>query len=158
MVLVNLAKFVLGVSLAIAILIGGSAIGTLYFMYTVASRPPKPTFTNERVASKAQPSPSATPSAAKPVAPTQSSPQPTATQDSSPEPLEPGTYRARVNWEQGLSLRAEPNFDAERTGGLEYNQQIVVLEESADKNWQKVRLADGEQEGWIKAGNIERVQ
>lgn len=157
MVLVNLAKFVLGVSLAIAILIGGSAIGTLYFMYTVASRPPKPTFTNERVAST-QSSPSATPSPVKPVSSTQSSPQPTPTPDSSPEPLEPGTYRARVTWEQGLSLRAEPTFDAERTGGLEYNQQIVVLSESADKNWQKVRLADGEQEGWIKAGNIERVQ
>lgn len=91
-----------------------------------------------------------------PAAP--SNDRPTERENSSPPPLEPGTYKARVTWQQGLSLRAEPNQNAERTGGLDYNQQIIVLEESADRNWQKVRLADGEQEGWVKAGNIERIQ
>jgi hypothetical protein len=92
------------------------------------------------------------------VSAAQSSTQSTPSQTPSPSPLEPGAYKARVIWQQGLSLRAEPSYDAERIGGLDYNQQIVVLEESADKSWQKVRLADGEQEGWIKSGNTERSQ
>ncbi len=49
------------------------------------------------------------------------------------KPLEPGAYQARVTWSQGLSLRSEPNGDAERVGSAAYNQQIVVLGESADK-------------------------
>lgn len=155
MTLANLAKFILGVSLAIAIMISGSIVGGLYFMYQVTARPPKPVFTNERATTKAASSPSGT-TAPKPVFSSQSSAQLTPSKDASLKPLEPGAYRARVNWEQGLSLRSDPNMDAERVGGLEHQQQIVVLEESADKNWQRVRLADGEQEGWIKAGNIER--
>lgn len=156
MTLGNVVKFVLGVSLAIAIIISGSVVGALYFMYKVTARPPKPVFSNETVTAKAQPK--ATKAQAKSVPSTKSTTQPSPSQDSSQEVLEPGTYRARVTWTQGLSLRSEPNLSSERIGGLEYNQQIVVLQESADKNWQKVRLSDGEQEGWIKVGNIERVQ
>ena len=83
---------------------------------------------------------------------------PRSDQTKSTEPLEPGTYKARVTWEQGLSLRAEPGASGERIGGLDYNQQIIVLEESSDKNWQRVRIADSDREGWIKAGNIEKIQ
>ena len=156
MTLGNVVKFVLGVSLAIAIIISGSVVGALYFMYKVTARPPKPVFSNETVTAKAQPK--ATKAQAKSVPSTKSTTQPSPSQDSSQEALEPGTYRARVTWTQGLSLRSEPNLSSERIGGLEHNQQIVVLQESSDKNWQKVRLSDGEQEGWIKVGNIERVQ
>ena len=156
MTLGNVVKFVLGVSLAIAIIISGSAVGALYFMHKVTARPPKPVFSNETLTAKAQPK--ATKAQAKLVPSTKSTTQPSPSQDSSQKALEPGTYRARVTWTQGLSLRSEPNLSSERIGGLEYNQQIVVLEESSDKNWQKVRLADAEQEGWIKVGNIERVE
>jgi len=34
---------------------------------------------------------------------------------------------------------------------------VFVLKESDDQKWQQVRLVNGDQEGWIKAGNIERV-
>lgn len=152
MTLAGVAKFVIGVSLAIALMIGGSVLVGLYFMFKVTSHPPKPVFDNEKVnhpAAKAEKPPSLTtkPSPSE----TTSKPSDTSTK------LAPGTYKARVNWSQGLSLRAEPNADAARIGGLDYNQQIVVIEESADKNWQKVRLVDGV-EGWIKAGNLERVE
>jgi hypothetical protein len=154
----SLAKFVLGVSLAIAIMIGGSVVIALYFMYKVTSHPPKPVFANEKVAKKVQKA--STNKTTQPPSPPakQANTQPTPSVNSSPSSLEPGAYKARVIWEQGLSLRTEPSLDGERTKTLDYNQQIVVLAESADKNWQKVRLADSEQEGWIKAGNIERVQ
>ena len=137
MSLAGVAKFILGVSLAIAILAGSSVAVALYFMYTVMNHPPKPTFANENVAKKLKADPA---------------------EDTKSIELEPGTYRARVTWEQGLSLRTEPGASANRIGGLDYNQQIVVLEESPDKNWQRVRLADGDREGWIKAGNIEKIQ
>lgn len=154
MTLAGVAKFVIGVSLAIALMIGGSVLVGLYFMYKVTSHPPKPVFNNEKVnqmAAKAKNPPKTT-------AQPQPTPTPSKPSETAEAKLAPGTYKARVNWSQGLSLRAEPSADAARIGGLDYNQQIVVLEETADKSWQKVRLADGEQEGWIKAGNLEREE
>lgn len=151
MTLAGVAKFVIGVSLAIAITIGGSVLTGLYFMYRVTTRPPKPVFPDEQVKAKAKQPAVTTVASQTDVTPAKP------TETTTTKPLEPGTYKARVNWSSGLSLRAEPNTDAERIGGLEYNQQIVVLAESPDKNWQKVRLADGDREGWIKAGNIERI-
>jgi hypothetical protein len=157
MTLAGVAKFVLGVAIAIAILIGGSAAVALYFMYRVATHPPKPIFANEQVNQKPKAAP-ALKQQAQPDKPTTARAETPVEETKSTEPLEPGTYRARVTWEQGLSLRAEPGANAERIGGLDYNQQIVVLEESPDKHWQKVRLADSDREGWIKAGNIEKIQ
>lgn len=153
MTLAGVAKFVVGVSLAIALMLGGSIMVGLYFMYRVSSHPPKPVFPNEKVAATAK----ATPQTATAQFESKlSEAKSTVSKTASPEPLAPGTYKARVNWSQGLSMRSEPSADAQRIGGLDYNQQVIVLQESTDKNWQKVRLADGEQEGWIKAGNIEK--
>lgn len=157
MTLAGVAKFVLGVSLAIAILIGGSFAIALYFMYAVANHPPKPTFANEKIESK----PKAAPPPKEQVQPEKSTAAPenaAAAEAAKSNDLEPGAYKARVIWEQGLSLRAEPGASAERLGGLDYNQQIVVLAASPDKKWQKVRLADSDREGWIKAGNIEKIR
>ena len=164
MTLAGVAKFVLGVSLAIAITLGGGVLVGLYFMYRFTTHPPKPVFPNEKVTAKVKNSPQATTAAsqtgATPPKPSEAKPSetPKPSETTAAKPLPPGTYKARVNWSQGLSLRGGPNTEAERVGGLEYNQQVIILEESADKNWQKVRLADGELEGWIKAGNIERIQ
>lgn len=159
MTLAGVAKFVLGVSLAIAITLGGGLLVGLYFMYRFTTHPPKPVFPNEKVTTKVKNSPQATTAASQTGATSpKSSETPKPSETTPVKPLPPGTYTARVNWTQGLSLRGEPNTEAERVGGLEYNQQVIVLQESGDKNWQKVRLADGEQEGWIKAGNIERIQ
>lgn len=153
MTLAGVGKFVIGVSLAIALMLGGSIIVGLYFMSRVTSHPPKPVFPNEKVATKAKATPKATTTQLKSKP---SEPKIAVSETAAQEPLEPGTYKARVNWSQGLSLRSEPSADAQRISGLDYNQQVIVLQESTDKNWQKVRLADGEQEGWIKAGNIEK--
>jgi hypothetical protein len=71
--------------------------------------------------------------------------------------LPPNAYRAVVTWHQGLSLRAEPDLNAGRVGGISYDAKIIILEDSADGQWQKVRVPWSEQEGWIKAGNIERA-
>lgn len=150
----SLVKLLLGVILAIAILMGAGVATALYFMFKVTTPPPKPIFANDKP-SLTQRSPDSktakrTPPAKRPTTPNSTT--------SSSKPLEPGTYKARVTWAQGLSLRSGPNLDAERTGSAAYNQLIVVLGESSDKNWQRVRLENGEQEGWIKAGNIQKEQ
>ena len=75
-----------------------------------------------------------------------------------PEPqLPPNAYRATVTWPQGLSLRAEPSINAGRVGGIEAKANIIILEDSADGKWQRVRLPWSGQEGWVKAGNTKRT-
>lgn len=149
----GLAKVLLGVILAIAILLGGGVATALYFMLKGSSSPPKPIFANDKPSLKGQRSPTSN-TAKRTSQPTTAN----STNTSLPLPLAPGTYKARVIWSDGLSLRSEPNLDAERVGGAAYNEQVIVLGESADKNWQRVRLENGEPEGWIKAGNTQRVE
>lgn len=72
--------------------------------------------------------------------------------------LEPGAYYAKVTWKEGLTLRGAPSAEVGKIGSVPYEERIVVLTESQDKKWQKIRLEEGDRVGWIKAGNIERVE
>ena len=79
-----------------------------------------------------------------------------------PEPevdpeLPPNAYRAVVTWSEGLSLRSEPSLDAGRIGGIGADATIIILEDSTDGKWQRVRLPWNGQEGWVKGGNTERT-
>lgn len=156
------AKFLIGFFLAIAFVIAGSAAAAYYFFAKLTEAPPKPIFDNDSAELKAKaglvssPKPGAKPVAAKPA--TSPSPEPSPNNSASPSPdLPEGAYRAKVTWKDGLSLRESAGPEANRIGGLVYNQEIIVLRESPDGKWQYVRLAEGSQEGWIKAGNIEKV-
>ncbi|BAY74691.1 SH3 type 3 domain-containing protein [Nostoc linckia NIES-25] len=163
----GLIKYILGFFLAIAVLIGGGVAVALYFMNRTGIPPAKPIFSNDSPSVKAQ-APKATEPGGKPTptpnttkSPSSASPTPTPTESPkptpSPTPLPSGAYRGRVSWAEGLSLRAQPNQDGERIGGVGFNQKIIVLEESEDKAWQKIRLEDSGQEGWVKAGNTEKT-
>ena len=150
----GLVKLVLGFVIAIALLVSGSVALALIFINRASSPPPKPIFANDSSAVKktvntTKPKTS-TPVATKKAPKTKPSPSPLAS-------LASGSYPARVTWNQGLSLRAEPSLDAERIGSLDYNQKITVLQQSKDKKWQQIRLDDSELQGWVKAGNTERV-
>ncbi len=145
----GLAKFLLGFSLAIALLSGGGVAAAMYFMSKASIRPNKPIFTNDKPTVKVQHKPNNITA--------RTTTLPTA-QPSSPKPLSGKTYKARANWPQGMSLRSEPNLAAKYIGSVGYHQPLTVLEQSADKSWQRVRLEGSEREGWIKAGNIERVE
>ncbi|BAY93264.1 MULTISPECIES: SH3 domain-containing protein [unclassified Tolypothrix] len=162
----NLLKFILGFLLAIAILIGTGVATALYFMNRTAIPPAKPIFANDHPSQRIQ-SPKATEATAtktesQPKATSTATPTPAATEtpkpEESPKPLPPGAYQGKVTWNQGLSLRAEPKQDAERVGGVGFNQKVIVLEESDDKLWQKIRQEDTNQEGWVKAGNTEKLE
>jgi len=63
----------------------------------------------------------------------------------------------RVTYPEGLILRDAPNAEAAQIGGIGYNQEVIVLEETEDQEWQRVRLPSSE-EGWIRAGNVERIE
>ncbi len=58
----------------------------------------------------------------------------------------------------GLILRDSPDRDANRIGGVGYKEKVVVLEDTPDKEWQRVRVEQGDREGWVKGGNTERVE
>jgi Bacterial SH3 domain len=160
----GLTKFILGFFLAIAVLIGGGAAIALYFMNRTGIPPAKPVYSNDSPSVKAQAPKGTELGAAKPsLTPGTSTKSPTPTPTKSPKatpsakPLPSGAYRGRVNWAEGLSLRSQPNQEAEKIGGVAFNQKIIILSESEDKAWQKIRLENSEQEGWVKAGNTEKV-
>lgn len=113
--------------------------------------PSRPTFSEE----KPQPSPVAKKGTK--TNSTVATNQPATPFNASPKPLPAGAYKARIIWPDGLILRDAAGADAARIGGVAFNQEVVVLQESADQRWQKVSIADGELEGWIKAGNADRV-
>lgn len=161
-------QFILGFMLGI-ILITGTAAGLgFYYVSRMSVAPPKPVFSEEKAQPPSeQPQTEAKKPAASPEETTQANSEALATpteekpkaEEEEKEELElpPNAYKARVTWEQGLSLREEPDSNAVRIGGVDHNAEIIILEESQDKQWQKVRLPWSEQEGWVKAGNIERI-
>ncbi|MEH2310175.1 MAG: SH3 domain-containing protein [Nostoc sp.] len=161
----SVTKFLLGFFLAIAVLVGGGVAIGLYFVNRTGIPPAKPVFSNDSPSVKAQAPKATEPGGGKPsLKPgnqAQSSPTSTPTESPkatpSPKPLPSGAYRGRVNWAEGLSLRSQPNQEAEKIGGVAFNQKIIILEENQDKSWQKIRLEGSEQEGWVKAGNTEKV-
>lgn len=160
----NILKVILGVLLAMAILVGGSAALAIYFMNRTSITPPKPVFSNDKAAVKAQaaktPTPGAT-TAANSQKKTAPKPKPTPTNlilDEVEKPLPPGAYPATVTWPQGLILRAEPRVNAERLGGIGFNAKVIVLELSDDKTWQKIRIESSGKEAWVKAGNTKKTE
>lgn len=152
----NILKTILGVFLAMAILVGGGAALAIYFMNRTSIAPPKPVFSNDKAAVKAQAAKTPTPGTT-----TAPKPKPTPTNSPSEEQekaLPPGAYPATVTWPQGLILRAEPELNAERLGGIGFNEKVVVLELSNDKTWQKIRIESSGKEAWVKAGNTKKVE
>ncbi|MBE9007131.1 SH3 domain-containing protein [Fortiea sp. LEGE XX443] len=152
----GLLKLILGFVLAIAVLLGTGLTVALYFVNRTAIPPARPIFANDNPSLKKQ-STKEPKVESVPTPTTESAPETSPTPSKAPEKLPPRAYQGRVTWSQGLSLRAQPNQEAEKVGGVAFNQKITVLEESPDKTWVKIRIEGSEQEGWVKIGNIERT-
>lgn len=144
----KVAQFILGFTLGIALLAGIGAGVAYYFLSRLAQTPPKPLFTE--VISQPTPEKTETEEEIDDLS------VETATTPEVDSEINTG-YRARVTWSQGLTIRLEPSVDSERIGGVYYNQEIIILEDGLDQEWQKVRVPDNGLEGWVKAGNVERV-
>lgn len=153
MSLSGVAQFIVGFFLGISILIGSSAATAYYFFTKLAVVPPKPIFPEEvpkntSVAKQEGSQPKSE----------EDKPQASNTPSQPAQPkLEPGAYKARVTWPEGLSLRDSPSLNANRIGGIAYNREIIIIKDSDDKKWQQIRIPESQQEGWVKAGNVRRV-
>ncbi|MGM3306322.1 SH3 domain-containing protein [Anabaena sp. WFMT] len=155
--IVGVFKYILGFLLAIAVLLGSGLTIALYFVNRTAIPPTRPTFANDNPKPKPAQA-KATPVKATPTATPTSTATPTPTPTESPKSLPPGAYQGLVTWPQGLSMRDQPTMDAKSVGGVSANQKVIILEESQDKNWQKIRVEGSDQEGWVKAGNTKKVE
>ena len=160
-VISNMFQFILGFLLGVA-LIAGSAVGAAYYYFVKVSSsvPEKPVY-SEETAETTQVTDSQTTETNQEEAELDLE----ATDNSQPDPeiaeteeqLPPNAYYANVTWPQGLSLRAEPNINGARIGGVGYDAKILILEETADKKWQRVQIPWSKQEGWVKGGNTKRA-
>ncbi|WP_375328758.1 SH3 domain-containing protein [Microcystis sp. BLCC-F210] len=155
----GLLQFMVGFVLGVAILVGGATAVAYMLLSGMNSNPPKPVFTEEKK-EETKEEKAAKPQAEVKESPT-AAPAPKVAPKPSPEARKKETtsegYQARVTWQSGLSLRSQPTTESTRLGGLDYNTKVSVVGTSSDGQWHRVRLSDG-REGWIKAGNISRVQ
>ncbi|MBO1065938.1 MULTISPECIES: SH3 domain-containing protein [Nostocales] len=156
--LTNLLKVILGFVLAIAVLLGTGLTVALYFVNRTAVTPPKPMYPNDNPSFQAKKPKAIAKSPPKKLATPNPTSSPTPTPTESPKPLPPDAYEGTVTWADGLSMRSEPDTNSSTTGGVGGNKKVIILEESADKKWQKIRIPDTDKEGWVKAGNIQRSQ
>jgi Bacterial SH3 domain len=141
--LVGLSKFLLGFTLAVAILLGAGVIFTNFVIGRLSGLPARPTFPNDA-------QPKAAVAAKDPAKPAP------AEAAKSPEPAPAEGYAAKVTQPVGLLVRAEPSADSNEVDGVAFEEEVTVLETSADGGWQRVRLANGS-EGWVKGGNTEKL-
>ena len=151
--MVGLAKFVLGVLLAIAILFFSGVTAARYLITRLTANPPRPVFPNDNpqpVAPETPPAegadafietPPVDPGVAEPVA------------TPAPEAVPNEGYTALVTEPIGLILRESATQDSPQVGGLDFNTAVEVLETSEDGEWQRVRVPSSGREGWVKAGN-----
>jgi hypothetical protein len=138
-------KFFLGVLLAIAILAGGGLVAARVMIARLSVPPSKPMFPND--------TPTAKPAAAKPAA----TEKPSAEKAETPaKPLPTGAFPAKVTQSIGLVIRDAPSLDSVSVGGVDFNERVTVIETSPDGSWQKIRLGN-DTEGWVRAGNVEKV-
>lgn len=162
------AQFILGFVLGISLITG--IAGTLIFAYyqKMSVLPKKPEYPEAQVATEPTLDTSESSGSIEQtdIAPSESNTssepleaEPPATEE--PEVVEPelppNSYRAVVTWPDGLSLRAEPDVNSGRVGGISAEASIIILEDSADGKWQRVRLPWSGQEGWVKGGNTKRT-
>jgi uncharacterized protein YgiM (DUF1202 family) len=135
-----------GLMIALLILGVGGYFAAQYLLAQLTAPPPRPNFPNDNPQyAKNNKKGSSAQADVKPEAPKPSE-----------APLPAGAFEGRVTQEIGLILRDGPEMGSAQSGGVEYNDRLVVLESSPDKSWQKVRLSSGK-EGWVRGGNIEKV-
>jgi hypothetical protein len=141
--LVGLSKFLLGFTLAVAILFGAGVVFTNFVIGRLSSLPARPTFPNDiQPKSSAQDAPKAAADGAA------KAPEPAAA------PAE--GYAAKVTQPIGLLVREEPSADSGQIDGIAFEDEVTVLETSSDGEWQKIKTGNGT-EGWVKGGNTEKL-
>ena len=147
-------QFILGFLLGVALITAGAAGAAYYYFKKVSSTVPEKPIYPETVAESDRSEDVETQPELEPESATDSEPELVTTPQ---EDIPTNAYYANVTWSEGLSVRAEPDPNSNRIGGVGYNARILILEDSADKNWQKIRIPSSQQEGWVKSGNVRKA-
>ena len=150
--LLGVTKLILGVSFALVLLSLTGVATARYFMAKLSVLPPRPVFDNDVALQSTETPPPPAPAEASP-------PTPEAEAEAAPPPPEkpPGSYEAVVIQPIGLVLRSGPGAEHQQLGGVDYNDQVLVLETDPGERWVKVRISSSGQEGWVKAGNTQAL-
>lgn len=157
-----LLQFILGFFVGVLLLVSGTTTLAYVMFYRLNTSPPKPTFAEEKqgkaietfnlesntqqMAKKFEGKPQ--------EKKTLQQPQVSFTMEE--EDLPSGAYKASVTWPSGLSLRAKPGRKYQKIRGIDYKAELIILRTSSDGDWQNVRLPRSGQEGWVKAGNVQK--
>jgi hypothetical protein len=150
------AQLILGFTVAILLVVGGSVAASLYLVARLTALPPKPDFSaHSSEIAIATPTTSPSPSPNPASTPT-ASPNPKSSPSPSPSPTPSGLYQAKVVWPDGLVLRAEPSYEAASVGGVAFDAKVAVLEEQDAGAWQRIRSESGD-EGWVVGGNLATI-
>lgn len=68
------------------------------------------------------------------------------------------TYPAMVVYQGELILRSKPDANSTVVDKLKFDDTVLVIGESDNKQWQQVRFESKGVEGWIGVGNVKRAQ
>jgi uncharacterized protein YgiM (DUF1202 family) len=68
------------------------------------------------------------------------------------------TYIALVVYPDGLVLRDKPDSKGKVVDTLRFEETVIVIGESDNKQWQQVRFEVKGLEGWVQTGNLKRAQ
>lgn len=149
------SKFITGFVLAILLLFIVGASLTHYLLDLLVNSTGRRTIEQETFTPEDNPDTvnSATSSAT--TAPIAEAPSSLPSFASLPSPS-PQPYQARVTQLLPMTVRQSPQPGTTQVGTVEYNQTVIVLENSADGVWQKIRV--GNVEGWIRSGNVQPIQ
>lgn len=152
------AQLIIGFTVAILLVVGGSIAASLYLVARLTALPPKPDFSAHSSKTTIA-APSSTPSprsSGKPATAPSPSPSASPSPSPSPSPTPAGLYKAKVVWPEGLVIRSEPNYEAASVGGVAFDTEVTVLEEQDAGEWQRIRSASGD-EGWVVGGNLATI-
>ncbi len=155
---IGFSKLVIGIFLALAVIGLAGVATTKYFLTRLTHLPERPVYSNDN---PAQPAPAA--SADTFTAPADAPPteaeappaaEPAAQAEPEAEPAADALYEATVVQAIGLLVRSGPGPEHGQLGGVDFQDQLAVLEES--NGWLRVRSENGV-EGWVKGGgNVQR--
>ncbi|MDJ0578966.1 SH3 domain-containing protein [Crocosphaera sp.] len=154
-------QFLLGFFLGIFLLVGGTASLAYVVFARMSANPEKPTFAEEKppeTTAKADSQPVSNQESKTEAVEEVAATETVFEEEEETEELPDGAYRAKVTWSTGLSLRSQPASDADRIGGVGYDAELIILKTTADGDWQQVRLPGSQREGWVKAGNVEKIE
>jgi hypothetical protein len=143
----------LGIFITLALIGAGAYAVSRHYIEKYGAIPEKPIYPEEQGVAFA-PTQTRAPNA--PAEPSAAEPKPAQAAVAKPaeKPVPQGEL-ALVTWPEGLLVRSSASVDGEQVGGIEYKREVYLLETTPDQAWQQIKVANGDLQGWVKAGNLE---